>query len=143
MNREELVQELRWSLPNKMLIDVVSFGAVMVNGEMVVLKNRPEIHPQPHELYEFNKSYHHFYTSEDIKGILGKCVLFSAETFSRRGLLAMAKFTETNANKFKRIINAYERFEGYVDDALHKVHNDRLEYAVETLEEDLREIKEG
>ena len=44
--------------------------------------------------------------------------------------------------RLKKIIKAYERFEGNVEHALHKVQNDRIQDALETLKEDLKEIGE-
>ncbi|AKQ08355.1 hypothetical protein PQE66_gp040 [Bacillus phage PBC2] len=44
--------------------------------------------------------------------------------------------------RLKKIIKAYERFEGDVEYALHKVQNDRVEDALEALKEDLKEIGE-
>ncbi|QOV08419.1 hypothetical protein Kirov_220 [Bacillus phage Kirov] len=91
MNREDLIQEIRWSLPDKKLLDVVNFGAIKLNGELVVLKSREGFIPQ--DTIRYDKPYKPFVQKEDIAGIQGKNVVFSPDTFSRRGLLAMAKLS--------------------------------------------------
>lgn len=95
MNREELIQEIRYSLPNKRMLDVVAFGGVIINSKMVTLKNRYGdgyiFHPD--SFVNYNEPY---FKKHDLMALEKKNVVFGADVFGRRGLLAMVKLAELN-----------------------------------------------
>jgi len=112
MNREELIQEIKWSLPDKRLLDVVNFGAIKLNGELVVLKSREGRIPQAQDRIRYDKPYKPFIQKEDIAEIQGKNVVFSPDTFSRRGLLAMAKLSNLMMEEYYEELEREHTFRG-------------------------------
>lgn len=103
MNREELIQELKWALPDNRIKNVIAYGAVDLHGEMIVLKNRFDDDYEPQDVYEYNKLHSRF-VDEDLKDLQGKSVIFSPYAFSMRGLMAMYKYTESKEKKNEKIV---------------------------------------
>lgn len=103
MNREELIQELKWALPSNEIKNVISYGEVKINGEVIVLKNRFGDDYVPQDVYEYSKDYNGF-IEDDLKDLQGKSVSFSLHTFSLRGLLAMYKYVESNKKEIEKIV---------------------------------------
>lgn len=88
MNREELIQELKYGLPSKQMLDVVSYGAVDINGWLIPLKDRYEdgfMFPTDSITY-YSKSY---FDTHNFEELIRKNVVFAPEVFGRRGLLAL------------------------------------------------------
>ena len=90
---EELVEELRCSLPSKQMLDIVSFGAVEINGMLITLKSRYGygylFHPN-----SITRYYKPYFDTHNYEELQGKNVIFSTEVFSRRGLLALIELGE-------------------------------------------------
>lgn len=88
MNKEELIRELKYSLPSKEMLDAVNFGAVDIDGTFVILKNRyvDGFVFHPNSITYYNKSYFKTHTIAELRG---RNVIFSPEVFGRRGLLAL------------------------------------------------------
>lgn len=59
-------------------------------------------------------------------------------TYERSGNDVMVLLKMIQRMNYK--LRAYTEFEGDIEDALHKVQNDRVEYALEKLEEQLSKI---
>lgn len=96
MNKQELIEELKYSLPSKRMLDVVNVGAVRVGNEYVILKQRPG-----HE-FKLEESIHfveNIGLKHDYKEILGKSVIFSGNAIGYRGHEAIEKFLESKKSQ--------------------------------------------
>lgn len=89
MNKQELIEILRTSLPSRRPLEVVNIGVVKVGDEFIVLKQRPN--------YEFNKEEATLYSEQhdkmhDYKEILAKTVIFDDKLISIRGRHAIEEY---------------------------------------------------
>ncbi|PGO60609.1 hypothetical protein [Priestia megaterium] len=102
IDREILKMELRLSLPSKMMLEVVNFGAIEVDGELIVLKNRyPKnyvFHPDSFIHYDEWHDMHHKY-----KEIEKKNVIFDKSLLRPRGLRAIEDAMKRKERKVVRI----------------------------------------
>lgn len=82
MNKTELIQELRVSLPSRRMLEVVNIGAVKVGDELIVLKKRPyyDVIEEDMIIYNEHHNMHH-----DYKELIAKSVIFDSSLIGRRG----------------------------------------------------------
>lgn len=91
MNKQELVEELRLSLPSKRMLEIVSNGAIQMYGDLILLKRREGTSLDNFIKWEENKGWQH-----DYQEIHGKNVIFSLSLFDIRGQQAILKYLESN-----------------------------------------------
>lgn len=96
MNKQELIEELCYSLPARRMLEVVNVGAVKVGDEYVILKQRPgyEFKPENSIIFVKDLGWKH-----DYKEILAKSVIFSGDAIRRRGYEAIAKYLKAEKEK--------------------------------------------
>lgn len=85
---EELKQTIGRSLPNRRMTELVRFGAVEINGMMVVFKNRLDT-------YE-SVSFEHYGERHDMehhyKELQGKAIIFDIDLLNRAGREALMNY---------------------------------------------------
>lgn len=93
MTKEELINEIRFSLPNADLLRVVNFAGVLINGRVFAIKVRPSFDHTAYmgQLIEYNKPYH---AEHNIKELEKKNVIFGIDVLNRRGKDAILKLEE-------------------------------------------------
>jgi hypothetical protein len=99
--KNHLLNELRYGLPSKRMLEVVSIGALKFDGKTVIIKCRYEDRDLPRMLEQnpfvtyndWTNSHNHHY-----KEILSKNVIFDRKLLSRRGLLALVELVELMNN---------------------------------------------
>jgi hypothetical protein len=91
MNTITLIEELRNSLPNRKMLEVVAVGAVEIDNRLIILKSRfPEMHIfSKDEFVRFDKDLGRQYDYEEIRG---KLVIFDHSIISYRGREAIKKW---------------------------------------------------
>ncbi|MGF2716647.1 hypothetical protein ACQUY5_31290 [Bacillus cereus] len=94
MTKEELIEEIKFSLPNPNLLRVVTFAGVEVNDRVVVIKSKPDFRYTEdfkNQWIKYNKPYQE---EHNPKELIKKNVVFTSEVLSRRGKEALRKLEE-------------------------------------------------
>ena len=89
MDRQELAEILRTSLPSKRMLEVVSIGAVKVGSKLIILKQRPSYEFKEDEAVLYSERHdigHHY------KEIQAKTVIFDTKLLNLRGQEAIKEF---------------------------------------------------
>jgi Na+-transporting NADH:ubiquinone oxidoreductase subunit NqrF len=89
MDKKQLVEELRLSLPSKKMLDVVRTGAVQINGDLIFLKKREgfSIEKESFICWDKDKDWNYDYNE-----LHDKNVIFSLSLFGKRGQQALHYF---------------------------------------------------
>jgi hypothetical protein len=95
---EELVEQLRFSLPRRML-EQVSVGVIKLGDELIVLKNRYD-HQPIESLLEVYDEYHGIH--HDYSELRGKSVIFNEKILGTRGTRAIIEYIEYQETKYCR-----------------------------------------
>jgi hypothetical protein len=86
MNKEQLIEVLRTSLPSRRMLEVVNIGAVKVGDELIILKQRPNYDLVEEEMITYSER-HDMYHS--YKELIAKSVIFHESLISIRGKKAI------------------------------------------------------
>lgn len=88
-----LKEEVKNGLPSQKLLQVVEYGGVRVGGRLIKLKDRWEGAFQniTFEPIEYNQPFR----EEDLEILKGKQVIFGEQVFTRNGLMALVKLSNT------------------------------------------------
>lgn len=89
MNKEQLIEELKNSLPSRKMLEVVNIGIVKIGDELITLKNRPCYEFKEVEAITYNESHD---MNHDYREILAKTVIFSNSLIGLRGKRAIEKY---------------------------------------------------
>ncbi|MBU5262071.1 hypothetical protein [Bacillus atrophaeus] len=89
MTEQELIKELRMSLPSNRILEVVRNGAIQVYGDLIFLKKKDEADSSDFIKWEENKGYNY-----DYRELQGKNVIFGHTLFNERGKEALKAFLE-------------------------------------------------
>ncbi|QHJ03719.1 hypothetical protein [Bacillus sp. AM1(2019)] len=95
MNKKQLVEVLRTSLPSKRILDLVDLGIVQLLGEPLLLKVRSGYSLSQTGLIEWNENKGCHYNYNELSG---KKVIFGFNAFNRRGQEAIEKYLATYKN---------------------------------------------
>lgn len=102
MNTQELINEIRYSLPSKRMLEVVNSAIIHIGNLTIVLKNRRGysekeiigmIEDNEFELYSRHYGYFDFNTV-DLSELDKKDIEFSKQTLGHRGLLALSTLAD-------------------------------------------------
>lgn len=93
MTKEELIEEIKASLPNPDLLRVVTFAGIELNDRVIVLKSKSDFRytDLKNQWIKYNKSYQE---EHNPKELLKKNVVFTSDVLSRRGKEALRKLEE-------------------------------------------------
>ncbi|QZA69541.1 hypothetical protein 035JT004_42 [Bacillus phage 035JT004] len=105
-----LTEEIKLGFPSQKILQVVSYGGVMVNGKLVTLKNKEELkilknklvipqeEPDSPLVYNVATTYNKPFEEADLEFLKGKRIVFGEEVFTCRGLKAIVKLSNTIRN---------------------------------------------
>lgn len=92
MSKETLIEELRLAIPSKRILEAVNSGAIQINGEYILLKNRGDSDVADIKwdikLVDNSGPFH------DYSELNRKNVVFDLSLFNRRGQEAISKYLE-------------------------------------------------
>lgn len=99
--KAQLMDEIRYGLPSKRMMEVVSVGAVEFDGKMVIFKCRYEDRDLPRKIEEnpfINYSTYPDSFDFDYRPLLAQNVIFHRGLLNRSGLLALMELVELMNN---------------------------------------------
>jgi len=89
MNKTELIEELRMSLPSRRMLEVVNIGAVKVGDELIILKQRPNYDVIEENMIAYNERHNVYH---NYKELLAKNVIFNTGLFGFKGREAIKNY---------------------------------------------------
>lgn len=89
MNKEQLIEVLRTSLPSRRMLEVVNIGAVQVGKELIILKQRPNYDFKEEEVITYAERHDMNYPYREL---LAKTVIFDNMLINRRGQDAIMQY---------------------------------------------------
>ncbi|QQO40495.1 hypothetical protein 015DV002_54 [Bacillus phage 015DV002] len=95
LTKKELVEEIKSSLPNSRMLDVVNFAGVSIYGKLVVLKDRNKQKRNSSDwIFDLTMYEKQFEEEHNLEELLGKEVVFGYDVLNRRGLLAVLELSK-------------------------------------------------
>ncbi|PHE64158.1 hypothetical protein COF68_04740 [Bacillus toyonensis] len=94
MTKEELIEEIKISLPSPELLHVVTFAGIELSDRVVVLKSKPDFRYTDdfkNQWVKYSKPYHGEHSTKEL---LKKNVVFTSEVLNKRGNDALCKLEE-------------------------------------------------
>ncbi|AGY47490.1 hypothetical protein BSP36_226 [Bacillus phage BSP36] len=110
MYMDSIVEEIKLGMPSQRILQVVSYGGVVVNGRLITLKNKEELkilknklvipqeEPDSPLVYDTATTYNKPFEEADLEFLKGKRIIFGEEVFTCRGLKAIVKLSNTIRN---------------------------------------------